>query len=74
MTRTGPPSLCIRPLPWATTSNCPLAWLCQLLPAIAACFSFALLPYLPKGAVWPEAAALIAFRTSFALLDVPQMQ
>tara|TARA_B100000378_G_scaffold228213_1_gene192613 strand:+ start:374 stop:1747 length:1374 start_codon:yes stop_codon:yes gene_type:complete len=38
---------------------------------IIACLSFALLPSLPTGAIWPAATALIAFRTSFALLDVP---
>ena len=41
------------------------------IAAIIACLSFALLPSLPTGAIWPAAMALIAFRTSFALLDVP---
>jgi len=41
------------------------------IAAIVACLSFALIPSLPTGAICPAAIALIAFRTSFALLDVP---
>lgn len=49
----------------------------RVLPAISAvsviiaCLSFALLPSLPTGAIWGVGMGLIAFRTSFALLDVP---
>lgn len=41
------------------------------LAGLLACFSFALLPWLPTDAMLPAAAALILFRTAFSLLDVP---
>lgn len=41
------------------------------LAGLLACFSFALLPWLPTDALLPAAAALFLFRTAFSLLDVP---
>lgn len=41
------------------------------LAGLLACFSFALLPWLPTDAMLPAAAVLFLFRTAFSLLDVP---
>ncbi|AHE51861.1 MFS transporter [Sphingomonas sanxanigenens] len=51
--------------------------LLRRLPAIstiamlAACLTFAALPFLPHAAVLPAAAAMLLFRSSFPLFDVP---
>jgi len=44
--------------------------LCGAAGALA-CLAFAMLPGLPSGSAWAAGAALILFRTAFALFDVP---
>lgn len=41
------------------------------LAGMLACFSFALLPWLPTGSMLATVVALFLFRTAFSLLDVP---